>query len=127
MTTGTKTVRQILNDAQSMHEDSLRLLSADDIRDAAEKAWCATRTAAIALVLFETGEEPSNSTQVSAGFRGLNSSFQRPHLKDTFGANARFLHSDCFYNGNCEPIEETADRINKVADFISAVRSITGE
>ena len=28
-------------------------------------------------------------------------------LQDRFGFTVRYLHHDCFYNGHCEPLEDT--------------------
>ena len=55
----TDPVSTIFDDARSLHAEALRLLEAGDIRDAAEKAWCATKRAIDALILERTGEEPS--------------------------------------------------------------------
>ena len=41
----TDRVTEIFADARAVHADALRLLAAGDIRDAAEKAWCATKRA----------------------------------------------------------------------------------
>ena len=45
----------IFADARSVHADALRLLESGDIRDAAEKAWCATKRATDALILAPHG------------------------------------------------------------------------
>ena len=62
MTTETHTVAGIFADARFMHSESLRLLEAGDLRDAAEKAWCATKRATDALILRHTGREPSSQS-----------------------------------------------------------------
>ena len=51
----TDRVPAIFADALSVHADALRLLEAGDIRDAAEKAWCATKRATDALILAQHG------------------------------------------------------------------------
>ena len=53
--TMTVTPAHIFADAVRMHEASLERMAAGDIRDAAEKAWCATLRATDALVLARTG------------------------------------------------------------------------
>ena len=107
----TQRAEDIFDDARAMHEASLERLTAGDIRDAAEKAWCATKRATEALILTRTGSPPrlpSNTSQVSRGIRvlGLEGGLFKS-LQDRFGACARYLHSDCFFNGNCEPQEST--------------------
>ena len=67
MTTTIDRVAAIFADARSVHADALRLLEAGDIRDAAEKAWCATKRATDALILARTGEAPELSPDTSQG------------------------------------------------------------
>jgi len=50
----TDQVTAIFDDARGVHADALRLLEAGDVRDAAEKAWCATKRATDALILART-------------------------------------------------------------------------
>ena len=45
----TSRVQEIFDDARLMHSEALERLAAGDIRDAAEKAWCATKRATDAL------------------------------------------------------------------------------
>ena len=52
-------VADIFKDAYDLHAQSLKMLGEGDIRDAAEKAWCATKRATDALILARTGEEPT--------------------------------------------------------------------
>ena len=47
----TSRVREIFEDARFMHRSALERLDAQDIRDAADKAWCATKRATDALIL----------------------------------------------------------------------------
>ena len=54
----TDRISAIFADARAVHADALRLLATGDIRDAAEKAWCATKRATDALILARTGVEP---------------------------------------------------------------------
>ena len=67
MTTTTDRVPAIFADARSLHADALRLLEAGDIRDAAEKAWCATKRATDALITARTGVEPEFSPDTTRG------------------------------------------------------------
>ena len=50
----TDRVSDIFADARAVHADALRLLESGDIRDAAEKAWCATKRATDGLILART-------------------------------------------------------------------------
>ena len=58
-------VQEIFADSRRMHADALERLAVGDIRDAAEKAWCATKRATDALILACTGEEPGPTAMTS--------------------------------------------------------------
>ena len=61
----TNRVKEIFEDAVAIHQAALAMLAAGDIRDAAEKAWCATKRATDALILARTGEEPGPTALTS--------------------------------------------------------------
>ena len=63
MTTIYDRVEVLFADARQVHAEALIWLEQDDIRDAAEKAWCATKRATDALILARTGEEPGTIAQ----------------------------------------------------------------
>ena len=111
--------KEIFDDARAMHAAALDRLDAGDIRDAAEKAWCAARRAAEALILAQTGDAPSTTSQVSGGIRALGLQGGRLiSLRNRFGAYARFLHGDCFYDGNCEPHASISEMVRETRRYI---------
>ena len=59
MTTVEINAARIFEDARRMRDAALERMAAGDVRDAAEKAWCATVRATEALVLTRTGQEPA--------------------------------------------------------------------
>ena len=119
MTTETETANEIFNDARFMHSEAIRQLEAGDIGDAAEKAWCATRRATEALIFVDTGDRVGNTTGISTKLRSLGRGSELARsLQDHYGATARFLHSDCFYNGSCAPVEDTERRIIETGQYI---------
>ena len=61
----TNRVTEIFADTRAVHADALERLAQGDIRDTAEKAWCATKRATDALILARTGEEPERSPVTS--------------------------------------------------------------
>ncbi len=67
----TDRVNEIFDDARAQHQSSLERLVAGDIRDAAEKAWCATKRATDALILARTGVEPGTTAMTSDGLDDL--------------------------------------------------------
>ena len=99
--TETHTVVGIFADARFMHSKALERLEAGDVRDAAEKAWCAARRATDALILAHTGEElpPSSSMtrrmldELVAGDNAIQILVGRYHTR------LQDLHAECFYLG----------------------------
>ena len=105
-------------DARAMHGAALARWAADDIRDAAEKAWCATKRAADGLIVARTSEEPAKSPITTQELRHL------ARLDDGVGRltghyhTARdVLHGDCFYLGLCEQADIKM-LINETANYI---------
>ena len=124
MTTIEAESARIFADADQLYRSALERMAAGDIRDAAEKAWCATVRAAEALVLARTGEQPSTST--AAGRRLRIASRTDPALRDlrrSYIERQTILHGECFYHDDCQP-EETEDLIRETMDFIRQARSL---
>ena len=119
-----RTPEAIFADAKAMYEAALERLEADDIRDAAEKAWCATRRATDALILVMTDREPERVPETTRELRRLgNNDSGVALLVDRYAAVRDFLHGDCFYFGLCEPMEDTERRIRQTLEYINdAVR-----
>ena len=127
MTTTTDRISAIFADARGVHADALRLLAAGDIRDAAEKAWCATKRATDALILARTDEEPQISSDTARGLVRLATEdrvFRA--LRRRYHSRQSMLHGDCFYLGLCEPIDDTERRIRQTADYINDAESLAG-
>ena len=123
----TDRVSAIFADARAVHADALRLLEAGDIRDAAEKAWCATKRATDALILARTEVEPAISSETTRGLNGLAAADQavRPLRRRYFSRQSE-LHGACFYLGACEPIDEVERRIRQTADYITDAARLAG-
>ena len=123
----TDTAPAIFADARSLHADALRLLETGDIRDAAEKAWCATKRATDALIVARTGEEPQFSPDTSRGLVRLASADSAINsLVGRFYSRQGHLHGTCFYQGVCEPADEVERRIRQTADYISDAERLSG-
>ncbi len=56
MTTVEANAARIFEDARRMGDAAVAQMAGGDVRDAAEKAWCATMRATEALILARTGE-----------------------------------------------------------------------
>jgi hypothetical protein len=67
----TEGVGAIFADAWVLYDDALEELERGKLRNAAEKAWGATKRAADALVLARTGQEPRTARQTLRGLRAL--------------------------------------------------------
>lgn len=120
-----QTPQEIFADARAVHASALERLSAGDIRDAAEKAWCATKRATEALLLSLNGEIPPTTVRVSGGLRALARENEAVRvLQDHYANTVRFLHHDCFYNGHCEPLDDTERLIRETAQFIENAEAL---
>ena len=111
-------VDEIFTDARLMYAQAVERLEQNDIRDAAEKAWCATKRATDGLILALIGEEPgptgftSNCLDdlVEAG-RATNS------LQRRYYSRLSQLHGACFYTGACN--RHTERRIRETDAYIA--------
>ena len=129
MTIQTDRVQEIFQDARVLQAAAVERLDHGDIRDAAEKAWGATKRATDALILARTGEEPERTPETGAGLDQL--AFQDPVVRDArmvarYYTRQGRLHGGCFYNGLCDPIEDTERRIRETADYIGDAERMAG-
>ena len=123
----TDRISEIFADARAVHADALRLLEAGDIRDAAEKAWCATKRATDALILARTGVEPEQSPDTSRGLLMLAEQDRAVSpLIGRYYSRQGHLHGACFYLGVCEPVDEVDRRIRETADYINDAARLSG-
>ena len=116
--TMTAEVSNIFTDAEALHASAMEMLERGDIRDAAGKAWCATRRATNALILAHTGEEPGTTAMTSDGLDAL--ARQDSEVKILVGryySRLSQLHGQCFYNGRCGS-EDTERRIRETDQYI---------
>ena len=123
----TDRVTEIFADARAVHFDALRLLASGDIRDAAEKAWCATKRATDALILARTGVEVEQSPATTSGILRLESEDRAvSSLARRYFSRQGRLHGACFYLGVCEPADEVERRIRQTADYIHDAENLAG-
>ena len=123
--TTTDHVREIFDDARQIHLQAMERLAEGDIRDAAEKAWCATKRATDALILSRTGREPQTTSQTSGGLRSLargNERFQS--LRTRYAICISELHSACFYDGHCELEDVISATIRDTSQYIEDAESL---
>ena len=112
-------VHRIFADARQVHAEALERLEQGDIRDAAEKAWCATLRATNALILAHTGEEPERTTYSRIGLERLaQRDSQVQSLVNRYYSRQSSLHGDCFYLGICEPVDLIERRIRETIQYI---------
>ena len=123
----TDKVSAIFADARTMHSEALRQLAAGDIRDAAEKAWCATKRATDALILSLTGAEPIISSETTKGITLIAAEYSAGEsLRKRYFSRQGELHGACFYLGACDPIDEVERRIRETADYINDAENLAG-
>ncbi len=117
----TEEARKVFQDARALYEDALEMLAQDRIRNAAEKAWGATKRATDALVLARTGELPELPAETAHGLRLLQAedeSVEEARLVARYYTRQGSLHGHCFYMGLCDPIADTERRIRETIDYI---------
>ncbi len=120
-------VSAIFADARAVHADALRLLESGDVRDAAEKAWCATKRATDALILARTDTEPEISSDTSRGLLMLAGADDNiSSLVGRYYSRQGILHGACFYLGICEPASEVHRRIYQTVDYIDDAERLAG-
>ena len=118
-------VDELFADARQVHAQAVEQLEHGDIRDAAEKAWCAAKRATDGLILALTSEEPSTT---AATTNYLDSLARR--VPDTRRLQGRYysrihnLHGMCFYAGFCN--DQTERRIRETTTYIDDAQALTG-
>ena len=124
----TEQAAAIFADAWFLYEDALEELERGKLRNAAEKAWGATKRATDAMILERTGREPRTSGQTRRDVRALGR--ENPEIKDLAGRYSQRqtdLHGACFYDGDCEPEDELARDIRGTADYIRDAERLAQE
>ena len=118
-------VTDILADAHAIQAASIERLDAGDIRDAAEKAWCAIVRATDALILARTGTAPERSPMTTRGLRTLAQQDERIRgLTGRYYASQTALHGECFYLGLCEPVEDTVRLIREAKQYVADAEAL---
>ena len=112
-------VTAVFQDASVLYEDALEELDRGKLRNAAEKAWGATKRVTDALIMAYTGEEPRTVGQTTRWLRALSRQDSRitPMVR-RFESRAHFLHGTCFYDGMCEPPEDVEDDVRETSVYI---------
>lgn len=124
MTTTETNPDLIFADARRMYFSALDRMDADDIHDAAEKAWCAALRATEALVLARTGQSPTTSTAASRNLRSLaESDTSLRDLRLRYADRQAVLHGECFYHEYCQPVV-TERLIRETPDYIRDAESL---
>ena len=119
MTTSAIDDAAVFADARDMYASALERLAQSDIRDAAEKAWCAAKRATDALILARTGVLPPRSPDTTRGLRTLAAADPAYRsLQSRYFERQAALHGDCFYTGLCEPIADTERLIRETVAYI---------
>lgn len=115
----TERVAFLFADARDMYQDALEMLEQDRLRNAADKAWCATRRATDALVLARTGEEPRTSGQTMRMIRQLRrQDLSLEPLRVSYAHRQSFLHGAAFYDGILEPADDIIADVQETIEYI---------
>ena len=121
----TTDVPPIFTAARLVHAQAMGRMAQGDIRDAAEKAWCAIKRATDALILARTGEEPRTSGQTMQGLRRLYREWEEyRRLREIYAARQSILHGSCFYDGICEPEEDLRADIAAAITYVMEAEAL---
>jgi hypothetical protein len=124
----TNNANSLFADARSLYQEAIEQLAQGKLRNAAEKAWGATKRATDALVLARTGEmlapgrtsqEPRTSGQTNRGLHVLARRDERvAPLMGLYAIRQTYLHGQCFYDGNCEPEDGMEALIRQTEQYL---------
>ena len=116
--------RDLISDARAIHDEAMARLAAGDWRDAAEKAWCATRNATEAAVLEVYGLDNTKSTNIDAGLRALAREWGGEWItaRKSYSDVVYHLHIEAFYRGIYHM--DIPDLIRDVACYIDLVEEL---
>ena len=115
----TDRITYLFADARELYDDALEMLEQGRLRNAADKAWCATKRATDALILARTGEEPRTSGRTMRMIRQLRGEDPTLEpLRQRYGYRQSFLHGACFYDGILEPEADIIRDVRGTIDFI---------
>ena len=118
-------VAEIFADARDVQAQAIELLQHGDIRDAAEKAWCATKRATDALILAHTGEEPPTTAATTNNLDSLARLVSDVRsLQGRYYSRIYNLHGMCFYSGFCN--DQTERRIRETTEYIDDAEALAG-
>ena len=127
MVTANEQISEIFADARTLYADALEMLEANKLRNAAEKAWGATKRATDALILARIGELPHASGRTSRRIFELKRRHQDlRRLAEQYDHRQRRLHGKCFYEGDCEPEDAIVELIRETPDYIQAAEEAAG-
>ena len=121
----TKQIDYLFADARTLYDDALEMLEQGRLRNAAEKAWCATKRATDALILARTGTEPRSSGRTMRMLQQLrrqDSSLEQLRLQ--YGYRQSFLHGRCFYDGILDSEEAIIADVRETIDYIRNAESM---
>ncbi len=107
-----------------MYQQALDRLSEGDLRDAAEKAWCAAKRATDALVLSRTNQ---HADEIEGTIRPTTRELKKLAYEDEqvenllvgrYFSRMVWLHGECFCLGLCAPVEDAERRIRETVSYI---------
>ena len=122
----TDRVQEMFEDSRVLYDDATEMLAQDKLRNAAEKAWGATKRATDALLLARTGEEPRTTAATTQELDRLAN--RDPQVKSLVGryfSRIGQLHGLCFYDGICDP-ELTNRRVRETIAYIEDAEVMAG-
>ena len=120
-------VRFLFADARELYADALEQAAAGKLRNAAEKAWGATKRATDALIVARTDYEPTTSGRTLRELNGLRHTDPAIiPLWQTYKDRQEYLHGQCFYRGEWDADADVLYQVNATLDYIQAAERLAG-
>ena len=119
-------IEELFADALDVQAQAVERLEQGDIRDAAEKAWCAAKRATDALILAHFNEEPRTTARTTDELDDL--AHREPaarSLQGRYYSRLSQLHGACFYDGRCN--RHTERRIRETTQYIADAQALAGQ
>ena len=128
----TNRLTAIFQDARELEADALEMLVQGKIRNAAEQSWGGNGEGHRRPSSWPGGRARRRSSlprrPTLRTLESLDEAVREAHLLRRYYSRQVVLHGECFYNGLCDPLDDTERRIRETSGYIEdAERLAEGE
>ena len=119
-------IYELFQDARDLQVDAVEMLAQGRVATRPRRSGGRRSGPPDALVLARTGEELECAPETGAGLRqmaSLGEAVREARLLRRYYSRKGSLHGECFYNGLCDPLEDTERRIRATSPAYRPVRA----